>query len=468
MGRRPGLGGRPVLIVDRGRPGGGRVVVDWFPGVCGVVAGMPLEAAVSCQANAVVLDADEPYYREVFGRVIASLREVSDRVEEAGLGVAYVRVDGLEGVFGGEGGVVAALLGAVPGYLGPRVGVAGAKFPAFVAARACGPHGAFRVPGDVRGFLAPCPVDVLPVPSGVRAGLRRLGLGTLGAVASMAGHMLADRFGPDGRRAWLLCNGIDESPVVPSPFEEPVVERAVLPSQPSTLGALSVTVDALLERAYARPDMRGRCAGTASLLCAARGWPPWEKSVRFKQPIGAWESASFPVRSRLEADPPRIPVEDATLALSDLTGQDGEQLGLFPDARRDRRLAGLVGVAGRLRARAGGEHVLYRLVSAAPWHPVPELRAVQVPVDPSGCDAVRPVCLPVRVAVREGPDRQPACVRLGREWHQVACIEERWCFDLWWLPEPVARVYYRVSCGDGRRVTLFRDERGGCWYRQRV
>ena len=59
------------------------------------------------------------------------------------------------------------------------------------------------------------------------------------------------------------------------------------------------------------------------------------------------------------------------MALSDLTGESGTQMALLDEGRdsRDRRLAGLVGVAGRLRARAGGEHVLYRLVSAAPWHP---------------------------------------------------------------------------------------------------
>ena len=92
---------------------------------------MSLGQAVSCQADAVVLEADEPFYRRVFGGVLASLRGVSDRVEATGLGVAYVRLDGLEGVFGGEGGVVAALLAAVPGYLGPRAGAGDGKFPCF-------------------------------------------------------------------------------------------------------------------------------------------------------------------------------------------------------------------------------------------------------------------------------------------------------------------------------------------------
>ena len=239
----------------------------WLWGGCGdeLGAGGVLSGGRGC------LEADEPFYRRVFGGVLASLRGVSDRVEAARLGVAYARLDGLEGVFGGEGGVVAALLGAVPGYLGPRAGVADAKFPAFVAARACGAHGAFRVPEDVRGFLAPCPVDVLPVPSGVRAGLRRLGLGTLGEVASMQAGFLVEWFGHAGRRVWDLSRGVDGDPLVVSGFEEPVVESVVLPFASASFGVLLGVVDGLVERVFSRPGMRGRCAGGVVVCCVLPG-----------------------------------------------------------------------------------------------------------------------------------------------------------------------------------------------------
>ena len=154
-----------------------------------------------------------------------------------------------------------------------------------------------------------------------------------------------------------------------------------------------------------------------------------------------------------------------TLTLAGITGGPGVQMGLLPDARRDRRLR-LLEAERELQARTGGGHALYRVAQVAPQHPAPEMRAVQVPIDPSGRDAVRPLSTPAAVAVREGPDRQPAAVRLGERWRGVARIEDRWCFDLWWLPEPITRTYYRVSAEDGRQVTLFRDQRGGRWYRQ--
>ena len=65
---------------------------------------------------------------------IACLQGISDRVEGAELGTAYIRLDGLERMYGGEARMVNALLNAVPQDLAPRVGVAEAKFPAFVAA----------------------------------------------------------------------------------------------------------------------------------------------------------------------------------------------------------------------------------------------------------------------------------------------------------------------------------------------
>ena len=464
MRRRPHLKGRAALIVDRNPSIGIPVVVDRFPEASGVVIGMTPEQAVSRHASAVVLDADEPYYRRIFGRVLTSLQGISDRVEAAEIGTAYVRMDGLEELYRGEAGVVSTLLNAVPEYLNPRVGIADAKFPAFVAARTCRTFGASRVPDDVRGFLAPHPVELLPVSADVKIGLRRFGLHTMGNAASMREHVLSDQFGSDGRRVWALSNGIDDRPVVPIAFEESIVEHTSLPYHSSSMQVLFVSVDALLRRAYARPEMRGRYVGAVSLECTASSSQPWEKVVRFKQPANTWEAASVVVRSQIEADPPQITVEDVTLTLSGFAGESGTQMGLLKDVHEGRRR--LEEVERQLRERMNGEHALYRIAEVAPWHPAPDMRALQVPIDPSGADAIKPLHLPRPVEVQEGTEHEPVSVCLERRWQQVALISDTWTFDLWWLPEPVARSYYRVDPGDGRQVTLFRDRMEGRWYRQ--
>ena len=415
MYRHPHLKDIPVVIVNRGTSGRRPLVVDHFPRASGVKAGMTLEGAVSRHRNAVVLDSDEPYYRRIFGQMLSALQGISDRVEGAELGIAYVRIDGLERLYRGEARVVSAMLNAAPAYLSPRVGVADVKFPSFVAAWTCGANGAFRVPEDVGAFLAPHSIDLLPVSEELKRELHRFGLHTMGAVASMNGHMLADRFGPDGQPTWLLCNGFDDSYVVPLAFEESVAEHISLPFHSSSMDALYVAVDSLLKRAYSRPDMRGRYAGAADILCEASGWPSWEKGVRFKQPVGSWERASFAVRSKLEIDHPRNPVEDVTLTLSGFTGESGTQMGLLRDVHDDRHRQ-LVEADWRLQGLMGGAHALYRVADVAPWHPAPEMRALQVPIDPSGKDSIRTLNEPRPVEVRESTEGEPESVLLRRHW----------------------------------------------------
>ncbi len=465
MRRHRRLRDHPVLLVDGASPGSGTFVVDCFPAACGVSSGMTLEEALTRHGDAVALDADEPHYRRVFDGVLVALRGVSYCVERADLGVAYARVDGLEGLYGSESAAVGALGHTVPADLQPRVGVADAKFPAFVAARARPTPGAHAVTGDVVTFLAPHTIDLLPLPAATRIEMHRLGLHTMGAVADLGRHVLTDRFGVDGARAWSLCHGVDDTPVVPFTVEEPVTERISLSAHCASVEALVVAVDTLLRRVFARPEVEGKNAGGLHLLATAPGRPVWEICAHFKQPVGAWEQASPIVRSRLQADPPRHPVEEVTLTLTDIARRSNRQLGLLPDARTD-RLQLLIETDRRLRPLMGGGPALYRIADVAPGHPVPEMRFLQTPIDPSAPAVLRPLSTPTPVEVREDAEGEPRSLRSQRRWVDIARIHDRWAIDLWWLPRPVTRSYYRIDPGDGSLITLFRDCLERCWYRQ--
>ena len=463
MRRQPHLKDRAVLIVDRSR--GRPLVIDHFPAASGVDPGMTLEQALSRQANGVVLETDEAAYRRVFDRMLRSLQGVSDRVEGAELGTAYAGLDGLEDLYGGEARLVTTLLNTVSQDLAPRVGVADAKFPAYVAARTSQPLGSVKVPRDAARFLAPHPVDLLPVPPSVTEEMLRLGLHTLGDVAAMKREALINRFGSAGQRAWELAHGIDDSPVVPLKHEESIVEHVDLPFASASLDLLLTAVDTLLRRAFARTRIRGQYASGANLECALYRAVPWAKQFHFRQPVSDWQQASRIIRGQLEAEGPPAPMEGVTLALSGVAGESGTQLSLLADLRgdRERRLAG---AERQLQARTGGKPALYRVAQVAPWHPAPEMRAMQIPLDASGNGGMKPLSLPSPVAVREGPEGEPAAVRLGDRWQRIARIEDRWCFDLWWMPQPMTRTYYRVGREDGGEVTLFRDRRENRWFRQ--
>ena len=318
MRRHPNLKSSPAVIVGRSK--GRSMVVDSTPSASGVSPGMTLEEALSIRPETLVLEADEPHYRRVFAQVLASLQGISDRVEGSALGTAYVRLDGLERLYGGEARLVNALLNAVPQDLAPRASVAEAKFPAFVAARVSEPSRATRVPEDAASFLAPHPVDLLPVPADLKVALHRFGFHTLGDVASMTEVSMIDRFGAEGRRAWHLSRGMDDSPVIPLAHVETVVERTSLPFSSASLDLLLTVVDALLTRAFSRPSMRGRYAGKVLLECALDGGPTWAREIPFKGGVGNRKRALSIIKVRLEDDHPSSPVEDVTLTLGELRG----------------------------------------------------------------------------------------------------------------------------------------------------
>ena len=235
--------------------------------------------------------------------MLSALQGVSDRVEgdEAGHCLCAHRRS-REAVLWRGGGSSPPYSNAAPAYLNPRAGVADAKFPAF-AAWTC--SGTWSVQGTRGGGGLPCtPLD-RPAPHsqrGLKRELHRFGLHTMGAIASMSRYMLTDRFGPDGQRAWLLCSGIDDSHVVPLAFQESVVEHTSLPFHSSSMDALFVAVDALLKRAYSRPDVRGgmrvRQTSSARRPAGRRGRrasgsnSPWVVGERAPSPYGAsWRSS---------------------------------------------------------------------------------------------------------------------------------------------------------------------------------
>ncbi len=466
--RQPDLAAAPAVVVDRSE--GTPQVIDVFPAATGVTVGMALEEALSHNAGTIVIEANEPAYRRVFRQVLTSLQAVSDRVEQAALGVAYVRLDGLETLYGGEERLIAALLNAVPQYLAPRVGVAEAKFPALVAAQAGRPGEITRVPAYAAAFLAPHPVTLLPLAPEAHERLHHFGLRTLGDVAAMRVDQLSDQFGADGTRAWQLCHGIDDDPFIPLKHEESVTAHVTLPFVSTSLELFLVTLDGLLQSAYARPEMRGRYAEQATIQCglfrstSTQSQPPWERVINFKHSVGC-ERAARIIRNRLEADYPPAPVEEVTLTLANLTGEAAAQMGLLRDVRKDKSDR-LVEADRQLQARMQGKRSLFRVVDIAPWHPAPELRALQVPIDPAVKDSMKPLATPTAAEVRAGEDNRPVAVRLKNRWHQVAGIDDQWCFDLWWLAAPLTRTYYRVRRADGMPLTLFHDQRDGGWYRQ--
>src|SRR6266511_376401 len=95
-------------------------------------------------------------------------------------------------------------LTVLPAALAPAEGTEPLLGPVTAAAEAAGARPGMRL-GEA---LALCPpLDLLPLREEQQEELKELGVRRLGELAGLPGGAVAERLGPDGRRAWSLARG---------------------------------------------------------------------------------------------------------------------------------------------------------------------------------------------------------------------------------------------------------------------
>ena len=375
--RYPELRRRPVIITES--YGSKELVLDSSSEARGVVSGMSLQEAVSRCKSATLLQADTPYYETAFDDVISSLEQRSPLVEKAELGCAYVGLDGLEAMYGGEARLISSLLQAVPEEFNPRIGVAEGKFPAYVASVTSSGGRATRVPQDTAGFLKDFSVNLLPLSWNSKERLHGFGLHTLGQLARLKVGSVQAQLKAEGEKAWELANGIDSSHLLPYQREEVVTEFLTFPSPTVTQHTILTAVETLLGRAFTRPLIQGRYVRTATMESQVFRRPPWTKRFAFKEAVGSKERALFSLKSRLDIVTMPGPLEDMKLTLAGFTGQAGIQSSLFSDIRKQEQLKEMM---RQLEALLGCRPPIYRVRDVEPWSRIPERRQALVPFDP--------------------------------------------------------------------------------------
>src|SRR4051794_10693636 len=174
----------------------------------GVQPGMRLGESLAMCPSLQLVDPDPAAAEEAWEGIVRRLEDAGFSVEAAGLGCAYFETRGVERLYGGlEPALRRALKAVGPGW-DARVGAAKRRFAALAAANVAR-SGQVLVVSDehAREFLAPLPLTLLPLEAGRREELRELGITRVGELAGLPGGAVAERLGPDGRRAWGLAGG---------------------------------------------------------------------------------------------------------------------------------------------------------------------------------------------------------------------------------------------------------------------
>ncbi|MEE8443167.1 MAG: DNA polymerase Y family protein [Dehalococcoidia bacterium] len=370
------LAKRQVILFQRS--GSRRTVLDVSPGIDYVVPGMSLqEAQVRCK-DAALVEADISRYQRVYDHILLRLGEWSPVVERAELGCAYVGLNGLEDTYGSEDRLIDALLQSVPKHLEPRLGISEGRFPAYLAAMKAVPGRAFKPSVEVKEFLAPFSVDVLPVPWETKTRLHSFGLDTVGEVADLSIGPMQAQFGPIGAKLWRITQGIDYSPLLPQRSEEEVAESLTFATPTAVLGPVLMAVDILLARLFGRPEMRGRFARLSVLEGHVVNRPSWVRRIQFKTPAGEKSRAYFVIKSALENLVLPGPLEDIRLTLKELTGEAGRQESFFQEIRRREQLREAI---AQLKV-SQGRNPVYQVREVEPWSRIPERRQALVSYEP--------------------------------------------------------------------------------------
>jgi nucleotidyltransferase/DNA polymerase involved in DNA repair len=209
----PALAGRPVIVGGDPRKRGLVQAASREALEAGVVPEMPMLEALRLCPRARAVRTDMGLYRQVSRRLLACLRQVAGRVEPFGLGAAY-----LEAGAGGDAPEALAerLAARVRAELSLplRIGIAGGKLVARLAAEEAG-EGVRRVPpGEEAAFLRPLPVTRLEgVGRKTAAALAELGVQTVGDVVELGRERLEEAFGTHGLRIFALACAEDHAPL---------------------------------------------------------------------------------------------------------------------------------------------------------------------------------------------------------------------------------------------------------------
>ena len=214
---RPELRGRPVAVTN-GEQGTCIITSSYEARAYGVKTGMRLREARQLCPAIIQAPARPKRYAAVSTTIMHTLQEYTPDLEIFSVDEAFLDVSHCQRLLG------------TPEHIGQRikkrvfevsglhcsVGVSGDKCTAKFAAKLQKPDGLVVIPPwEARERLRNVPVTELSgIKNGIGGYLAKHGVYLCGDMEKIPISVLAQRFGDLGRRIWLMCQGLDPSPVI--------------------------------------------------------------------------------------------------------------------------------------------------------------------------------------------------------------------------------------------------------------
>ena len=325
----PSLGTAPRVSVRSGKV---RAASEGAVRV-GIQPGMRLRQARALCPQARFIPADPARYHRTFEALLKTLESFTPRLEPGDMlpsATSWLDLGRLE-----EGRVVKTVqhIGRSVRQahrLAAAIGLAETKFAAQVAAGSVKPNKALLVPpGGERRFLAPFPLDLLPLEQEMARRLRLLGIHTLGQLADLPASAILTQFGSLGQVAHRLAQGHDDGPVLPRrparmesvsrQPDGPVADRMILEA---------ILADMAVELAE-RLQARGLMGRGLKLALGLEDGTLHEERLVMRQPTSDSRRLARILSELVTRTQPGCAVTELEVTMTDLIQTTGQQLDLF-------------------------------------------------------------------------------------------------------------------------------------------
>jgi protein ImuB len=407
-----------------------------------------------------------------------------------------------------------------------RVGIADDRFSAWAATQAEPRVPVRAVPaGGAAAFLAPLPLELLPLDPDVRRTLKLLGVHTMGDFAALPPPSVGRRWAQHGVDASTLARGEDRRPLTAFLPVEKIREAVELEHEVAELEPLAFVLRPLCERVATRLAGRGSAAAKVAVTLSGHGGP---ESRRMETTITIAPARPTPsartLVDLLRAHLSERQLEHGVDRVAVEVVEEGEAVAIELDLF-DRAAAapGAVDVAvARLRAAFGADAVsgaaladrhrpeaAWQKVAFTPPDEAAQRRGLRAKAPrgakrkasadlPPAAPTVLPMLVrtpgalrlldpPAPLATDEDVNRRAAedaenrnsdsglsdlCVsavptrfQLAGSYQHVTSVAGPTRLEAeWWTDEPLARDYYEVATEEGGRYWLYRDRRSGGFY----
>lgn len=444
----------------------------------GIRRGMSLAQARALLPDITVRARDTACERAAQQSLLEIAEALSPRVENAGRGVIYLDVAGLQRHWPVERDLGVALIRAAErAGLPIRAGIAGSKLAARVAAEQPDSPTLIEA-GDEACFLSPLPLSRLLTETRILERLERWGIQSIGQFAKLPRNEISSRFGEAGRTLHRQARGLDSRPLIPHTPPPTFDEGMELEWPLTSLEPFLFVARAALERLCDRMERRGLACLRLETSLHLEPDGNHERSVELPTPTRDTKTLLTLLKLDLEANPPGAPVQGFTLRGHPDRPREA-QLTLFgPTALSPDRLAttlarlfALLGPEGLGSPRSADSHRPegFRLEPFAPAAPdevresepqgygLLAVRALRPPIPIEVIVDSRPrrVSTPVNEATKSRPRIEGAVRVASGPWS----LEEDW-----WSEEPVDRSYWDVELSDGGIYRIYRDRRSRDWF----